>query len=54
MTRMFITTLIGMMLLAAVAVVFLSGANTDAFASTTLDGGLTAGERLLAQMTAAR
>lgn len=38
MTRLFLTTLTGMLLLAAIVVVFLGGIQGDAFASTQLDG----------------
>ncbi|MBV6657534.1 MAG: hypothetical protein KI785_07170 [Devosiaceae bacterium] len=48
MTRLFITTFIGMTLLAAITVVFLSGAQADAFAST----GVSSGMELMTQMTA--
>lgn len=42
MTRLFLTTLIGMLLLAAIVVVFLSGVQGDAFASTQIDSSETA------------
>lgn len=41
MTRLFLTTLIGMALLAAIVVVFLGGVQSDAFASTQVESGET-------------
>lgn len=38
MTRLFLTTLAGMLLLAAIAVVFLGGVQGNAFASTHIEG----------------
>ncbi|GAB5508867.1 MAG: hypothetical protein Rhims3KO_02680 [Hyphomicrobiales bacterium] len=38
MARLFLTTLAGMLLLAAIIVVFLSGVQGDAFASTQIEG----------------
>lgn len=41
MTRLFLTTLIGMVLVAASMVVFLGGVQSDAFASTQIENGQT-------------
>lgn len=41
MTRLFLTTLAGMILLAAIIIVFLGGVQNDAFASTQIDSGQT-------------
>ncbi|MEM1288617.1 MAG: hypothetical protein AAGH60_09730 [Pseudomonadota bacterium] len=46
MTRTFITTLLGMILLAAITAVFLSGAKSDALAST----GIQTGAQLLEEI----